>query len=242
MNMTQSESIDLVNGLLDCDLDNTRDIVLCTPFTSLSKVSELIKDSDISLGAQNVYYEDAGAYTGEISTAMLKDLDVKYVIIGHSERRKIFGESDELINKKLRKLLEENLTPILCVGETLEERKDDKHFDKVKNQIDLCLEGIKPDDIENIVIAYEPIWAIGTGESASSEDAEEMCKFIREHVGEKFGEKEAEKMRIQYGGSVKPDIVDELMEKENVDGALVGGASLKAKDFSRIINFEVNNG
>lgn len=241
MNMTQSESVDLVQGLLDCELKDSRDIVLCTPFTSLSKVSEMIKDSKISLGAQNVYDEESGAYTGEISTGMLLDLDVEYVIIGHSERREIFKESDEFINRKLLKLLEKGLKPILCVGETLEEREAEKHFDKVGSQVKNCLANVKADEIENIVIAYEPIWAIGTGKSASSEDAEEMSKFIRDNIEEMYGKSESEKIRIQYGGSVKPDTIDELMEKENVDGALVGGASLKASDFARIINFEVKN-
>lgn len=238
MNMTQTESVNLVQELLDLGLEGHGDVVLCVPFTSLSMVSEHIFDTNIKLGAQNVFTEDKGAYTGEISADMLADLNVKYVIVGHSERRQIFNESDEFINKKVLKLLGKGLCPILCVGESLEEREAGKEFELVKSQITNCLKNVEKSQLANIVIAYEPIWAIGTGKSASSDDAEEMCKFIRKELNSLFGSV-ADDVRIQYGGSVKPTSIDELMSKENIDGALVGGASLVAKDFSRIVDYEV---
>lgn len=241
MNMTPKESVEFVNSLKESGINSSGEVAICVPFTSLHPVGKSLEGSEIKLGSQNVYFEDKGAYTGEISPEMLKDLDVDYGIVGHSERREIFGESDEIVNKKVKKLLEVDIAPILCVGETLEEREENSHFDKVKTQIIACLEGISSEDLKKVVIAYEPIWAIGTGKSASSDDAEEMCAYIRNLLTEEFGEDVSETVRIQYGGSVKPETIDELMAKDNIDGALVGGASLKVEDFLRICSFEEVN-
>lgn len=241
MNMTSSESIAFISKLKEVTKNTPGEVAVCVPFTSIYPVSNEIADTEIKLGAQNVYFEDSGAYTGEISGDMLKDMGVDYAIVGHSERREIFFESDDMINKKVKKLLEIGINPILCVGETLEEREDEIHFDKVKSQINACLKDVNKEDLDKVVIAYEPIWAIGTGKSASSDDAEEMCAFIRELLKDNYGEVISEAIRIQYGGSVKPETIDELMSKANIDGALVGGASLKIEDFSRISNYEVVN-
>ena len=184
-----------------------------------------------------MYFEEKGAYTGEISPLMLKDIGASYVILGHSERREIFGEDDKLINKKVLSAFDHDLTPILCCGETLEEREAEKQEEKVKGQIEAALKDVSESDINKLIIAYEPIWAIGTGKTASAEDAEAMCGFIRNLIKELYSKEAAEAVRIQYGGSVKPANVKELMAKENIDGALVGGASLKADDFAALINF-----
>lgn len=237
MNKTVSEAKDLVNDILNLDLNKEVEAVLCTPAIDLYPIKELIKDTDIKLGAQNMYFEESGAFTGEISPIMLKDLGVEYVILGHSERREYFKECDELINKKVLSALKNDLKPILCVGETLEERESGQEKNKVKGQIEKNLKSLEVNDFDNLVIAYEPIWAIGTGKTASSDDAEEMCAYIRELVGEIFGSQAAEKVRIQYGGSVKPENVKEIMSKGNIDGALVGGASLEAKSFGELVNF-----
>lgn len=237
MNKTQSETIMLLNEMLDIEVKGDREAVVCLPFTSISAGADLLEDSIIKLGAQNVFYEDRGAFTGEVSCEMLNDLGVEYVIVGHSERREILKETDDEINKKVKKLLEYNLKPILCVGETLDERKAEKHFDKVKGQIIKDLDGVEVEALSDIVIAYEPIWAIGTGVSASSEDAEDMCSYIRQTVKEVYGEEASEHIRIQYGGSVKPETISEIMAMPNIDGALVGGASLKAADFKALFDF-----
>lgn len=237
MNNGVSEAKKLATEILELDLSKDVEAVLCTPAIDLYPVKELIKDSDIKLGAQNMYFEESGAYTGEISPLMLKDLGVEYVILGHSERREYFKECDETINKKVVSALKNDLQPILCVGETLEERESGSEKDKVKGQIEKNLSGLSPEDFDKVVIAYEPIWAIGTGKTASSDDAEEMCAYIRELVKEIFGQEAADKVRIQYGGSVKPENVKDIMSKENIDGALVGGASLEAKSFGDLVNF-----
>lgn len=237
MNKTQSETIILLNEMLDVKIEGDREAVVCLPFTSISAGADLLEDSLIKLGAQNVFYEDRGAYTGEISCEMLNDLGVEYVIVGHSERREILKETDEEINKKVLKLLEYNLKPILCVGETLEERESKGHFEKVKKQIEADFVNVTSDSIGDIVIAYEPIWAIGTGVSASAQDAEDMCAFIRETITEQYGKEAGETIRIQYGGSVKPETIKEIMAMPNIDGALVGGASLKTADFKALVNF-----
>lgn len=237
MNNGVSEAKKLATEILELDLSKDVEAVLCTPAIDLYPVKELIKDSDIKLGAQNMYFEESGAYTGEISPLMLKDLGVEYVILGHSERREYFKECDETINKKVISALKNDLQPILCVGETLEERESGSEKDKVKGQIEKNLSGLSPEDFDKVVIAYEPIWAIGTGKTASSDDAEEMCAYIRELVKEIFGQEAADKVRIQYGGSVKPENVKDIMSKENIDGALVGGASLEAKSFGDLVNF-----
>ncbi len=236
MNNTIEEAIKLVEGIKSFDLDQDVEAVLCVPFTDLKVVKDQLKDSDIKLGAQNMHWEEDGAFTGEISPLMLKELGVDYVILGHSERRQYFNESDETVNKKMKAALEHGLKPIVCVGETLEEREAKEEKEVVKKQILEAFKDIEEKEIENIVIAYEPIWAIGTGKTASSDDANNMIGFIRETIGQVYGDKK-NIIRIQYGGSVKPSNVSDLMNKEEVDGALVGGASLKAEDFVGLINF-----
>lgn len=237
MNKSFSEAKVLLEEIKNLELNEEVEAVVCPPFINLALAKEVLKDTNIGVGAQNAHTEDSGAYTGEISPEFLKDLGVKYVILGHSERREYFAESDEFINKKVKAVLAKGLSPILCCGETLEEREADQAKSKVKTQIDADFEGIDAAEFENIVIAYEPIWAIGTGKTASADDAEEMCAYIRELIKENFGEEAAEKVRIQYGGSVKPDNVSEIMSKENIDGALVGGASLEADSFSQLVNY-----
>ena len=237
MNKGLEEAKNLVTDILKLDLNKDVEAVLCTPFIDLALVKEMIKDTDIKLGAQNMYFEKSGAFTGEVSPTMLKDLGVEYVILGHSERREYFNECDNMINKKVLSALENGLKPILCCGETLEEREAGKDKEKVKGQIEKNLASVKAEDFDKVVIAYEPIWAIGTGKTASSDDAESMCAYIRELVEKFHGKEQAEKVRIQYGGSVKPDNVADIMSKDNIDGALVGGASLEADSFGKLVNF-----
>lgn len=237
MNNTPSDTKVFISSLKQKELSEDVEKIIATPFTSLYLANELLNDTDIKIGAQNMYFEDRGAFTGEVSGQMLKDLNVSYVIIGHSERREIFNESDELLNKKVKAAISKELSPILCCGETIEEREARKHQEKIKNQITKDLEGISEKDLDKLVIAYEPIWAIGTGKTASPEDAEEMCKYIREILEELYSKKLADNTRILYGGSVKPENVKEIMAKENVDGALVGGASLKVDSFTSLINY-----
>lgn len=237
MNNTNKEALQLVESIKEISLNKDVEAVLCVPFTALQEVKKLIVDTDIKLGAQNMHWEESGAYTGEISPLMLKEIGIDYCIIGHSERRQYYNETDETVNNKLKSSLTHGISPIICVGETLEEREANKEKEIVKIQIIKAFEGINADDIKNIVIAYEPIWAIGTGRTASSDDANAMCAFIRDTIGEIYSEEEKNIIRIQYGGSVKPSNVKELMEKSDIDGALVGGASLKADDFVKLINF-----
>lgn len=221
------------------DRINTEDIevVLCPNFISLERVSDLIDGTNIKLGAQNVYFEDKGAYTGETSVDMLASVNVKYCIVGHSERRKYFNETDEIVNKKAIKLLEKDISPIICVGETLEERDSGKHFEIVENQVINALKNIDKEAVaKKVVIAYEPIWAIGTGVTATATQANEMCKFIREVVSKLYTSKVSDMVRIQYGGSVKAENAKEILEEDNIDGALVGGASL-TNDFVAIVNY-----
>ena len=212
------------------------DAVICPTYTSLSTAIELLKDTDVKVGAQNMHWTTSGAYTGEISGEMLKELGVEYVIIGHSERRQYFAETDETVNKKVLKALSLDLIPIVCVGESLEEREKGLQEDIVTNQVRLALEGVTKDQISKVIIAYEPIWAIGTGKTASSEQAEEVCKWIRETVEKLYTSQESEAIRIQYGGSVNKSNVKELMGMPNIDGALVGGASLKM-DFVDLVKY-----
>lgn len=214
------------------------EMVLCIPFTQLSIVGEELSGTAIALGAQNMHPSEQGAFTGEISPGMLLDLGVKYVILGHSERREIFGESDEFIRKKIEKALEVGLVPILCVGESLEEKEQGLTQEKCRKQILKGLAGLEGPEVEKIVVAYEPIWAIGTGKNASPQDAEDTIAFIRSIIIELFGAEVGQRVRIQYGGSVKPDNIKELMGKSNIDGALVGGASLEPASFAQIVNYE----
>jgi len=217
------------------------DVSVHPPYTDLRSVQTVLQADDIpiSLGAQNCHFEEKGAFTGEVSCAMLAKLDVSYVIVGHSERREIFGETDEIVNRKANAVLANDMTPIVCVGETLEERSAGQAESKVAGQIAGSLDGLKADVVGALVIAYEPIWAIGTGETATPDDAQQMCGHIRGLVKDTWGADAAASVRIQYGGSVKPGNASELMGQPDIDGALVGGASLDAEDFARIVNYRL---
>ncbi|MCQ2546593.1 MAG: triose-phosphate isomerase [Clostridia bacterium] len=210
---------------------------ICAPYTNLETLVEIFRGTGIGVGAQNVHFADEGAYTGEISVKMLEEIGVDFCIVGHSERRQYFAETDETVNLKLKKLLEGPIRPIMCVGESLEQRDSGVLFDFVKSQLAGGLADIGPEDMKKIVIAYEPIWAIGTGRTATPEQAEEMCAFIRQTLIEMYDEEVADEVIIQYGGSVKPANATEIMNQDEIDGALVGGASLKAPDFMQIIDF-----
>ena len=216
---------------------NNVEVVICPPFTNIFEVKKVIKDSLIKLGAQNMYPEEKGAFTGEISPLMVKSAGCDYVIVGHSERREYFKESNEFLNKKVKSALNYGLTPIYCVGEKLEEREANLTFKVIETQLKEGLQGFTPEDLKKIVIAYEPVWAIGTGKTASPAQAEEVHAFIRDQLTVLSDKETAGEITIQYGGSVKPDNVTELMKQPNIDGALVGGASLKADSFLSIINF-----
>lgn len=235
MNKTVDEAKELINELLPLVKDAKAEVVFATPFVDLPAAVELTKGSNVGIGAENMHWEEKGAYTGEVSGEMLTAIGVKYVILGHSERRQYFNETDEAVNKKALKALSLGLTPIVCCGETLEEREAGKAKDKVVGQIKEDLKGI--DDISKVIVAYEPIWAIGTGKTATKEQADEVCGWIRDAIADMYGKDAAEATRIQYGGSVKPGNVKELMAMENIDGALVGGASLTA-DFAKIVKFD----
>ncbi|MEI8349115.1 MAG: triose-phosphate isomerase [Candidatus Omnitrophota bacterium] len=211
------------------------DIVLCPPFTDLGAVYNIISDTDIHLGAQDLFWEKEGAYTGEISPIMLKDCGCEYVIIGHSERRKYFFETDETVNKKVKTALGVGLVPICCIGETLDEREGSKTIEVVKKQLEGCFNGLQHEDMRGVIIAYEPVWAIGTGKNATPAQAEEVHKFIRSWIEKNYSFGVADTIRILYGGSVKPANTKELMNEENVDGALVGGASLEVSSFVDIV-------
>lgn len=236
MNKIVGDAIELANGLKRelYEVDYL-DIVLCPPFTALDEVNEITSGSNIQLGAQNVYWEDKGAYTGEVSCPMLKDLGCSYVIIGHSERRKYFGETNETVNKKLKKVLESGLLPIVCVGETLEERESGKALEVIRQQINLSLKDLSKENMLKTIIAYEPVWAIGTGKTATPKQAQEVHSFIRSLIKDTFDKETSQLIRIQYGGSVTPENIASLISEEDIDGALVGGASLKVDLFSKII-------
>ena len=236
MNKSIKEASELVNSLKRELIDiQGSEIIVCPVYTVLSDLSDLLVDSNISLGAQNVYWEPQGAFTGEISPAMLKDAGCKYVIIGHSERRKYFNESDQTVNKRIKAAQGSGLIPIFCVGETLEEREADKTIDVVKRQLIGGLEGLEKDALLNLIIAYEPVWAIGTGKTATSQQAQEVHSFIRSWLVENCSEEVAGSLRILYGGSVKPANIGELMQQNDIDGALVGGASLDSSSFVEIV-------
>lgn len=241
MNKIVAEAVQLVTAIKRELFDEEKvEIVVCPPFTAISSVAELIGDSPIELGAQNIFWEEKGAYTGEISPIMLKDLGCKYVIIGHSERRKYFGETNQTVNKRIKAALDAGLNPIMCVGETQEQRERGITQDIVAEHVIGGLQDITGDQLLNCVIAYEPVWAIGTGVNATPEQAEEVHDFIRNSLlKEKYGESTANKIRIQYGGSVTPDNVKSLMAQPNIDGALVGGASLKEEGFCKIVRYYV---
>lgn len=233
MNNDLNGTINLISGIKSeiAGKNFSAKLIVCPPFTSLETANELLKGSGIGLGAQNMYFEESGAFTGEISASMLKSVGCEFVILGHSERRTIFGESDEVINKKVKKALAAGLKPIFCIGETLEERESGVTFDVVKRQVVNGLAGVTEAEMDTVIIAYEPVWAIGTGKVATPEQAQEVHAFIRAELVKLFGTAVAEKTIIQYGGSVKPDNAKELLGQPDIDGALVGGACLKADSF-----------
>ena len=239
MHKTVAQATELVEGLLaGVGQPQDRGVLVCPPFTALHTVGRLIKGSPIMLGAQNIYPKDSGAYTGEVSAPMLLEAGCSYVIVGHSERRGYFGESDEFVNQKIKAALGAGVKAILCVGESRQQRETGQAERIVTDQVRKCLAGLTAGEMTEVVIAYEPLWAIGTGLTARPEDAEEMHACIRSLLGELFSEEVAEAMRILYGGSVKPGNIDDLMAQPDIDGALVGGASLEAQSFLRIIHFE----
>lgn len=236
MHKTIQESIDVGIGLKRKFYTfSDADIVICPPFTALSKVSDTIIDSAIMLGAQDMHWESEGAFTGEISPSMLKDAGCRYVIVGHSERRHIFGETDEAVNKKVRVVLKHGMVPIMCIGERLEERDNGMTFEILEKQLARGLKDMSKDEVARIIIAYEPVWAIGTGRTATPQQAQEAHKFIRDFIERMYDKGTAAKIRIQYGGSVKPDNIAQIMAQEDVDGALVGGASLDVNSFTEIV-------
>ena len=236
MNMTTAEAAALVNAL-KADLANFREVevVVCPPFTALSTVSQLVQGTHIDLGAQNMHWEKGGAYTGEICAGMLRELYCHYVILGHSERRQYFGETDAIINAKIKKAIAAGITPIFCIGETKDERLGGILEPVLEIQLKGGLKDLTPEEVANLVIAYEPVWAIGTGLTATSKEAQEAHAFIRKVISDVFGADTAARVRIQYGGSVKPENVVELMAQPDIDGALVGGASLKPESFAALV-------
>ena len=237
MNKTVAEAISLIEEIKPLVKDAQCEVIVCPTFLCLDAVIKAVKGTNIKVGAQNMHFEESGAYTGEIAPGMLKDMGIEYVIIGHSERRQYFNETDETVNKKLKAAYAHNIIPILCIGETLEEREGNITEKVLENQVRLDLEGLTKAQVEELVIAYEPIWAIGTGKTATADQANETIAFIRSTVGAMFGQDIAEKLRIQYGGSVKPSTIKEQMGKSDIDGGLIGGASLKAEDFAGIVNY-----
>ncbi|MCF7887116.1 MAG: triose-phosphate isomerase [Candidatus Omnitrophica bacterium] len=240
MNKTAVEAVDLASKLKEnVGYFKDADILICPPYISLAATQEVIKDSVIDLGAQNMHWESQGAFTGEISPAMLKGVGAKFVIIGHSERRKYFSETSQEVNKKIKAAISAGLLPIVCIGETLEQREKGQEKEVIENQLKEGFDSLSEGDLEKITVAYEPVWAIGTGKTATGQQAEQMHSFIRNWVRENFSNQAAEKIRLLYGGSVKPVNIKGLISNENIDGALVGGASLKVLDFTEIIKNSV---
>ena len=236
MHKTIKEALEFVNEVKDKVNSDKVEAVICAPFTLLKDLKEATKGTNIKIGAQNMHFEEKGAFTGEVSPLMLKEIDMDYVVIGHSERRQYFNETDETVNKKVLKALEVGIDPLLCVGETLEQREAGKTKDVCKVQVEKALENVLKDDLAKVVVAYEPIWAIGTGKTATAEDANDVISYIREVIKGLYGEL-ANEVRIQYGGSVKPSNVAEIMGQSDIDGALVGGASLASNDYLDLVNF-----
>lgn len=237
MYKTSAEAKAFAEALKELYHDTDVKAAICAPYTQLETLVEAFKGIGVGVGAQNVYFEKEGAYTGEISVAMLQEIGVDYCIVGHSERRQYFNETDETVNKKLHALLPSGIRPILCVGEVLEEREAGREQEVVSGQVKKAFEGISADDAEKIVVAYEPVWAIGTGKTASPQQANEMCSCIRQTLEELYDDVVSDRIIIQYGGSVKPENASDIMNMDEIDGALVGGASLNPSKFSEIINF-----
>lgn len=235
MNMLPNEAINFITQIEPLIKDTKNEVIICVPTLNYFYTKNMAQDTNIKVGLQNMNENENGAYTGEVSAAMLKSVGCEYVIVGHSERREYYFETDEIVNKKVKKALEYGITPILCVGETLEEREENKTLEKIKKQLEKGLEGISKEDLDNIIIAYEPIWAIGTGKTATSEDAENVVKAIREYMDELY---KTTDISILYGGSVKASNAKELFTMPNIDGGLVGGASLEAESFAGIVNFD----
>ena len=237
MNKLPNEAIELIEKLTLLVKDTDSEVVVCVPYIDLFYVLMQVQGTNIKVGAQNMHWEEKGAYTGEISGDMLSKMGVEYVIIGHSERRAYFAETDETVNKKIKAALSYNLKPIVCVGESLEQREAGTAKEIITKQTELALEGVAAESLEKIIIAYEPIWAIGTGKTATKEDANESIKWIREKIVEIYGQKIADGVIIQYGGSVKSSNAKDLFEMSDIDGGLVGGASLEAEEFAKIVNY-----
>ena len=237
MNMLPNEAIDYIQAFEPLVKDAEAEVILCVPYTDLFYCLMNAQGTNIKIGAQNMHFAETGAYTGEVSAKMLKSIGVEYVIIGHSERRQYYNETDETVNKKLKAAFENELKPIVCVGESLEEREAGKTEEIITSQTRLALEGLTNDQVKATIIAYEPIWAIGTGKTATSEDANNSIKAIREEIKRIYGEEVSEEVIIQYGGSVKSSNAKELFSTSDIDGGLVGGASLKPDEFSKIVNY-----
>lgn len=236
MNMLPNETIDFIHELTPLVKDTKNEVILCVPYTDLFYALLNVQGTNIKIGAQNMHFEESGAYTGEVSGKMLKSIGVEYVIIGHSERRQYFNETDETVNKKIKAAFENELKPIVCVGETLEQRENNKTEEIVTTQIELALKGLTDEQVENTIIAYEPIWAIGTGKTATAEDANNAIKSIRKQIEKDFGKTISENIIILYGGSVKSENCNELFSMSDIDGGLVGGASLKVDEFAKIVS------
>jgi len=230
------ETADRLANLLSTPIDV--DVMIAPPFTALSTVSDILKKTRISLGAQNIFWEEEGAYTGEVSASMLVSAGCRYVIVGHSERRQYFGETDDTVNKKIMAAVKNNLIPVMCIGESETERESQETFSVLDRQVQEGLKGFSADEMETLVVAYEPVWAIGTGKTATADQAQEVHQFLRMILEKKFGNKLAKSIRILYGGSVKPDNITELMTMPDIDGALIGGASLDPETFSKIAKFQ----
>ena len=237
MNMLPNETIEFIEKFSPLVKDTENEVILCVPYTDLFYALLNVQGTNIKIGAQNMHYEEKGAYTGEVSAKMLKSIGVEYVIIGHSERRQYFNETDETVNKKIKTAFENELKPIVCVGETLEQKEANKTQEIITKQVELALQGLSNEQVEKTIIAYEPIWAIGTGKTATADDANNSIKAIRNKIAAIYGGNVAERVIIQYGGSVKSSNAKELFEMSDIDGGLVGGASLKVEEFEKIVNF-----
>ena len=239
MNMLPNEAMAFIEGLAPLVKNTDAEVILCVPYTDLFYSLLTAQETNIKIGAQNMHWEESGAYTGEVSGQMLKSIGVEYVIIGHSERRQYFNETDETVNKKIKAAFANELKPIVCVGETLEQREIGKTEEVITAQTKIALDGLTEEQVENTIIAYEPIWAIGTGKTATAEDANNSIKAIRNEIAKNYGQNIADKVIIQYGGSVKASNAKELFSTSDIDGGLVGGASLKVEEFANIVNYSI---